>query len=232
VSSITGTSDDITAEGGAIIDTGSSDVAESVAFHFNDTSWSQMTIPAGVTLGPLAAFSATDLWSVNNNGDAEQFNGSTWTTTKLPITTTLPDLSMISISGSSPSDIWAAGSASTSGVERRKTAPVLEHFKALALARAIGSSWDEAHALAGLGRCALAAGRRASKAVARRCYMQVLQSLLRLDVPIDKCPLDGHDEGEVTEPGSCRCVPVAVLVQELLDPGRPPADSQEDSSEP
>ena len=51
-----------------------------------------MTIPANVTLGPLAAFSATDLWSVNNNGDAEQFNGSTWTTTKLPITTTLPDL--------------------------------------------------------------------------------------------------------------------------------------------
>ena len=74
--------------------------------------------------------------------------------------------------------------------------------------------------------------RRASKAVARRCHVQVLQSLLRLDVPIDKCPLDGHDEGEVTEPGSCRCVPVAVLVQELLDPGRPPADSQEDSSEP
>ena len=134
VSSITGTSaDNITAEGGAIIDTGSSDVAESVAFHFNGTSWSQMTIPANVTLGPLAAFSATDLWSVNNNGDAEQFNGSTWTTTKLPITTTLPDLDMTSISGSSPSDIWAAGTASTSGVERRKVAPVLEHFN--------GTSW-------------------------------------------------------------------------------------------
>ncbi len=116
VSNITGTSaDNITADGTGIIDTGTSDVAESVAFHFNGTSWSQMTIPAGVTLGPLAAFSATDLWSVNNNGDAEQFNGSTWTTTKLPISTTLPDLNMTSISGSSPSDIWAAGTASTSG---------------------------------------------------------------------------------------------------------------------
>jgi hypothetical protein len=135
VSSITGTSaDNITAEGGAIIDTGTSDVAESVAFHFNGTSWSQMTIPAGVTLGPLAAFSATDLWSVNNDGDAEQFNGSTWTTTKLPITTTLPDLDMTSISGSSPSDIWAAGTASTEGVEHRKVAPVLEHFN--------GSTWS------------------------------------------------------------------------------------------
>ena len=134
VSFITGTSaDNITADGTGIIDTGTSDVAESVAFHFNGTSWSQMTIPAGVTLGPLAAFSATDLWSVNNNGDAEQFNGSTWTTTKLPISTTLPDLSMTSISGSSPSDIWAAGTASTEGVERRKVAPVLEHFN--------GTSW-------------------------------------------------------------------------------------------
>ena len=134
VTSITGTSaDNITADGTGIIDTGSSDVDESVAYHFNGTSWSQMTIPANVTLGPLAAFSATDLVSVNNNGDAEQFNGSTWTTTQLPISTTLPDLDMTSISGSSPSDIWAAGTASTEGVERRKVAPVLEHFN--------GTSW-------------------------------------------------------------------------------------------
>jgi len=33
--------------------------------------------------------------------------------------------------------------------------------------------------------------RRASNAVARRCYMQVPQSLLRLDVPIDKCRWTG-----------------------------------------
>ena len=32
------------------------------------------------------------------------------------------------------------------------------HRQALDLAREIGSAWDEAHALAGLGRCALAAG--------------------------------------------------------------------------
>ena len=32
------------------------------------------------------------------------------------------------------------------------------HLQALALAREIGSFWDEAHALANLGRCALAAG--------------------------------------------------------------------------
>jgi hypothetical protein len=32
------------------------------------------------------------------------------------------------------------------------------HQQALELARAIASSWDEAHALAGLGRCAMANG--------------------------------------------------------------------------
>ena len=38
------------------------------------------------------------------------------------------------------------------------------HRKALDLAREIGLSWDEAHALAGLGRCGLAAGRTADPA--------------------------------------------------------------------
>jgi hypothetical protein len=40
------------------------------------------------------------------------------------------------------------------------------HQQALDLARQIGSSWGEAHALAGLGRCALAAG-HAAEAVDR-----------------------------------------------------------------
>ena len=35
------------------------------------------------------------------------------------------------------------------------------HQQALKLARELDSSWDEAHALAGLGRCAVAAGRDA-----------------------------------------------------------------------
>jgi tetratricopeptide (TPR) repeat protein len=39
---------------------------------------------------------------------------------------------------------------------------VVCHRQALDLAREIDSSWDEAHALAGLGRCALAAGRTAN----------------------------------------------------------------------
>jgi len=90
-----------------------------------------MTIPANVELGPVLAFSATNLWSVNNNGDAEHFNGTTWTTTSLPIVTTQLDLDLTSISGSSPSDIWAAGIASTQG---KHFSPILEHFN--------GTSWS------------------------------------------------------------------------------------------
>ena len=37
------------------------------------------------------------------------------------------------------------------------------HQQALELARAIANSWDEAHALVGLGRCALAVGHPHSK---------------------------------------------------------------------
>jgi hypothetical protein len=134
VSFITGTSaSNITAVGTADINTGGTIVAESVAFHFNGTAWSEMTIPANVELGPVLAFSATNLWSVSSNGDAEHFNGTTWTTTKLPIVTTESQLDLTSISGSSPSDIWAAGIASNEGLHR-DFSPILEHFN--------GTSWS------------------------------------------------------------------------------------------
>lgn len=134
VSFITGTSaHDITAVGSGDIQTGTTIVAESVAFHFNGTSWSNMTIPAGVALGPVKAFSATNLWSVNDGGDAEHFNGSTWTATKLPVPTAQPSLDITSISASSPSDIWAAGTAFNEGLHRNNS-PVLEHFN--------GTSWS------------------------------------------------------------------------------------------
>jgi hypothetical protein len=132
VSFITGTSaSNITAVGTADINTGDTIVQESVAFHFNGTAWSEMTIPANMELGPVLAFSATNLWSVNNNGDAEHFNGTTWATTSLPIVTTQLNLDLTSISGSSPSDIWAAGIASTQG---KHDSPILEHFN--------GTSWS------------------------------------------------------------------------------------------
>ena len=49
------------------------------------------------------------------------------------------------------------------------------HDQALDLAREIGSSWDEAHALAGLGRCALAAGRTAEAAGQLRQALEIFR---------------------------------------------------------
>ena len=51
------------------------------------------------------------------------------------------------------------------------------HRQALDLAREIGSSWDEAHALAGLGRCALAAGRTADAAADLRQAQEIFQRI-------------------------------------------------------
>ena len=51
------------------------------------------------------------------------------------------------------------------------------HRQALDLAREIDSSWDEAHALAGLGRCALAAGRTADATAGLRQAQQIFQRI-------------------------------------------------------
>ena len=49
------------------------------------------------------------------------------------------------------------------------------HRQALDLARQIGSSQDEAHALAGLGRCALAVGHTAEAADRLRQALEIFQ---------------------------------------------------------
>ena len=51
------------------------------------------------------------------------------------------------------------------------------HRQGLDLARAIASSWDEAHALAGLGRCALAAGRVTEAAENLRQAVEIFQRI-------------------------------------------------------
>lgn len=55
--------------------------------------------------------------------------------------------------------------------------------EALDLAREIGSSWDEAHALAGLGRCALAAGRTAEAAGSLRQALEIFQQIGAAEAP-------------------------------------------------
>jgi tetratricopeptide (TPR) repeat protein len=51
------------------------------------------------------------------------------------------------------------------------------HRQALELARAIGASWDAAHALAGLGRCALAAGDAAQAEALLRQALEISQRI-------------------------------------------------------
>ena len=51
------------------------------------------------------------------------------------------------------------------------------HRQALDLARQIESPWDEAHALAGLGRCALAADRAAEAADGLRQALEIFQRI-------------------------------------------------------
>jgi tetratricopeptide (TPR) repeat protein len=51
------------------------------------------------------------------------------------------------------------------------------HRQALELAREIDSPWDEAHALAGLARCALAIGRTADAAAGLRQAHQIFQRI-------------------------------------------------------
>jgi tetratricopeptide (TPR) repeat protein len=49
------------------------------------------------------------------------------------------------------------------------------HQQALDLARAIASPWDEAHALAGLGRCALAADQATRAGVLLQQALEIFQ---------------------------------------------------------
>ena len=53
----------------------------------------------------------------------------------------------------------------------------------LELAREIASSWDEAHALAGLGRCDLAAGHATQAQVLLRQALEIFQRIGAAEAP-------------------------------------------------
>jgi Flp pilus assembly protein TadD len=57
------------------------------------------------------------------------------------------------------------------------------HQRALTLARTLASSPEEAHALAGLGRCAMAAGSTTRAEVLLRQALQIFQRIGAADVP-------------------------------------------------
>ncbi len=57
------------------------------------------------------------------------------------------------------------------------------HQQALDLARAIASSWNEAHVLAGLGRCATAAGHVTQAEVLLRQALEIFQRIGAAEAP-------------------------------------------------
>ena len=57
------------------------------------------------------------------------------------------------------------------------------HRRALDLARDTASSWDEAHALAGLGRCALAVGHTRQAADRMRQALEIFQRIGAAEAP-------------------------------------------------
>lgn len=64
------------------------------------------------------------------------------------------------------------------------------HQQALELARAIASSRDEAHALAGLGRCALADGHAAEDEALLRQALEIFQRIGAAESPELRAELD------------------------------------------
>ena len=76
------------------------------------------------------------------------------------------------------------------------------HQRALDLAREIGSSWDEAHALAGLARCALAAGRTAKAEDRLRQALEIFQRIGAAEAADVSAELEALTDARPTAQGS------------------------------
>jgi len=76
------------------------------------------------------------------------------------------------------------------------------HRQALALARNLGLAWNEAHALAGLGRCARAAGRAADAEARLRQAQDIFQRTGAGEAPGVAGELDTLIRAEAAAEGS------------------------------
>ena len=76
------------------------------------------------------------------------------------------------------------------------------HQQALELARAIASSWTEAHALAGLGRCALAAGHADAGRDLLRQALEIFQRIGAVEAADVSAELDAATQAQSAAPGS------------------------------
>jgi hypothetical protein len=144
---ISGTSaSDVIAVGNGTIPTSSGWQAESLAYLWNGSAWSALTVPASIpetAMDHLQVFSPTDAWAVgtapNAAGTASvvgavNWNGSTWTQVATPFSTTV-NLTVNAISGDSASDIWIVGETATRGYTGGTRTSVILHYN--------GSAWTQ-----------------------------------------------------------------------------------------
>jgi hypothetical protein len=136
---------DVIAVGEGTIPTSSGWVTEVLAYRWNGTAWSQLTVPSSLTYDEMEhvqAFSPTDAWAVGvgasssgaNAVTAVNWNGTSWTPVTTPVSTN-NNLSVNAISGSSASDIWVVGETVTPGYHNRHFTSVIMHYN--------GSSWTQ-----------------------------------------------------------------------------------------
>jgi len=135
---------DVIAVGQGTIPTSAGWVTEELAYRWNGTAWSQLTVPGSVGYGAMEhiqAFSPTDAWAVGTASSATgttvaalNWNGSTWSQVATPFST-VNNLSVNAISGSSASDIWVVGQTVTPGYRNRQFTSVILHYN--------GSSWTQ-----------------------------------------------------------------------------------------
>jgi hypothetical protein len=114
---------------------------ETLAEHWNGTSWSQVPTPSPLKGGQndlwgVYAAASNNVWAVGDTYPStqqtliEHWDGSSWTVVASPNLTN--DDALHAITGRGPNDIWAAGTATYDSTD--STVPLVEHWN--------GSGWS------------------------------------------------------------------------------------------
>lgn len=119
-------------------------VPAALAYQWTGTAWKAIWPSSStpyLSLAHVKAFSPTNAFAVGgaNSGTTNSpvishWDGAAWTQATTAFTTTL-NLTMNAIAGSSPADLWIAGTAQSSGYHNRVVHSVVEHFD--------GASWTQ-----------------------------------------------------------------------------------------
>jgi len=144
---VSGTStSDVIAIGNGTIPTSSGWQVETLAYQYNGSAWSQLTVPGSIpdtAMDHIQAFSATDAWAAGTAPNATDtgstvglvnWNGTTWTQVATSFSTTA-NLTVNAISGDSASDIWVVGETATRGYTGGTRTSVILHYN--------GSAWTQ-----------------------------------------------------------------------------------------